>query len=292
MPPATSATVSPEVSGAGNRPRLAQREIIKAIVYTLLVINLGLYFQQDWLAAEKMLLRTGFSLIEFARRFSTTLDDFAWLVLLLIYELESAWIEGTSRGPLHWLRRAAFVLCYAVIVSVLCGYALEVHATYGAAPIAGTDSACALADRDLYYLYNQDYTEIRSSNCAQLGSALPYFRLHDGSITDAHGFSVAMLQAWLSASESALWLLLVISVALMLALQARGNAEGLAIRCGTAVNYCCYALIMLMTLYWASMGHYVYLWDNTLWIGGFVIIETNLSAWRRELLADPDPSAA
>jgi hypothetical protein len=37
-------------------------------------------------------------------------------------------------------------------------------------------------------------------------------------------------------------------------------------------------------VYWASLSHWLYLWDELVWIGGFAAIEMNINEWRDELL--------
>ena len=44
-----------------------------------------------------------------------------------------------------------------------------------------------------------------------------------------------------------------------------------------------YALILSLGIYWAYYGHWVYLWDELLWIFGFAFMEVNLEGWRDEI---------
>ncbi len=39
-----------------------------------------------------------------------------------------------------------------------------------------------------------------------------------------------------------------------------------------------------MGVYWATLSHWLYFWDELVWIGGFAAIEMNVSEWRDELL--------
>jgi hypothetical protein len=54
----------------------------------------------------------------------------------------------------------------------------------------------------------------------------------------------------------------------------------------TSLNYltvALYGFLVCNAAYWAWKGHWVYAWDELLWIGGFVAIEMNLSEWRDEI---------
>jgi hypothetical protein len=53
-----------------------------------------------------------------------------------------------------------------------------------------------------------------------------------------------------------------------------------------------YSSLIGLGIYWASLGHWLYLWDELVWIGGFAAIEMNVSQWRDELLGDKDNSNA
>jgi hypothetical protein len=53
-----------------------------------------------------------------------------------------------------------------------------------------------------------------------------------------------------------------------------------------------YGVIVLASIYWVSLGHWLYAWDEFLWIAGFVAIEINVSEWRDELIEDRGVKAA
>ena len=49
-------------------------------------------------------------------------------------------------------------------------------------------------------------------------------------------------------------------------------------------------MLIGIAIYWATLSHWLYVWDEFLWIAGFAAIEMNLSEWRNELLGDLQPS--
>ena len=72
----------------------------------------------------------------------------------------------------------------------------------------------------------------------------------------------------------------------MVRLQDRGVTRGRlmrSIRVGKAIFY---GALWLIAGYWVMLGHYVFAWDEALWILGFMIIGMNLSAWRDEIEAN------
>ena len=48
-----------------------------------------------------------------------------------------------------------------------------------------------------------------------------------------------------------------------------------------------YTLLVLACIYWGVKGHFVYVWDEALWILSFLVLDNNLSIWRDDL-ADQD----
>ncbi len=44
-----------------------------------------------------------------------------------------------------------------------------------------------------------------------------------------------------------------------------------------------YGALWFAAAYWAYRGHWLFSWDEALWILGFVAIGMNLSEWRKEI---------
>ena len=44
-----------------------------------------------------------------------------------------------------------------------------------------------------------------------------------------------------------------------------------------------YLVLWADAAWWAYTGHWVWAWDQSLWIAGFWAIEKNLSEWREEI---------
>jgi len=44
-------------------------------------------------------------------------------------------------------------------------------------------------------------------------------------------------------------------------------------------------LLLVLCVYWGSLGHGLYTWDNFIWFAGFAAIEMNFSEWRDEILS-------
>jgi hypothetical protein len=69
-------------------------------------------------------------------------------------------------------------------------------------------------------------------------------------------------------------------------LQSHGVTGGAVIATGNGLKLFLYLSLIGIGIYWASLSHWLYLWDEIVWILGFAAIELNVSEWRDELIAD------
>ena len=52
-----------------------------------------------------------------------------------------------------------------------------------------------------------------------------------------------------------------------------------------------YASLFAAAFYWGTLGQWLYVWDELVWILGFWAIEMNVSEWRAELKGAKDKVA-
>ena len=57
---------------------------------------------------------------------------------------------------------------------------------------------------------------------------------------------------------------------------------------GNALKVFLFLTLIAFGIYWASLLHWLYFWDEFVWIGGFAAIKVNVSQWRDELLEEKD----
>ena len=88
----------------------------KYLVYTLLAINVYLFFSEEWLAS-KVVFAAGISADTIIEAFSSTIDTAAWLVLLLLFELETYVIDDSKLvGRTKWALHSIRAFCYIFIL--------------------------------------------------------------------------------------------------------------------------------------------------------------------------------
>ena len=81
---------------------------LKYLTYVLLSFNVFLFLQEELLAAQHTFV-ADFAASDIIQMFSATIDTAAWVVLLLLFELETSVIpdhkiQGTLKLSLHGVR--------------------------------------------------------------------------------------------------------------------------------------------------------------------------------------------
>ena len=99
--------------------------LFKYSVYCLLIYNGFLFFQED-LAASAETFGDAVNWRNVVEAYSATIDTSAWILLLLLFELETAIIPDEKlQGALKWILMGIRALCYFFIVYAFYGYVLK-----------------------------------------------------------------------------------------------------------------------------------------------------------------------
>ena len=262
------------------------RQTIKWLVYTLVIINFGFYIRNDLVIAGHTLY-SGSSLLEISRAFATTIDESAWIILLLLFELETYLLsdDPLSRAK-TLLMQGIRLVCYISLAHTLYAYGVYLAKIYAAVPVEGVTNLCQLIGKDLSYASNLVYSEINSSNCASLSSANQFFYVDPPTffiVEDAAGLAIEKQLAWIDIFEAIIWLLILLSIEVAVWLQDRNIGQGLIFKTLSITKWCLYSLLWAAAGYWIYRGHYMFAWDEFVWIAGFVAIEMNIVEWRNEI---------
>jgi len=89
--------------------------------------------------------------------------------------------------------------------------------------------------------------------------------------------------AWVDLLEAVIWLLIILAIEIVVRLQDRGVTGGTTLAIANRLKLLLYAGLIVIGIYWTSLGHWLYFWDDLVWICGFAAIEMNVSEWRDEL---------
>lgn len=271
-------------AGAGFDAHKAQ-QAVKWTVYGLLIVNFGFYILEDWTRAAHT-LHEGSTFLDWTSEFATSLDESAWFLLLFMFELETYVLEDR-----HWKRwvalsvRGVRLFCYALIAHTVYAYAVTVINLQPSVQVEDAQDLCSLADADVSYVHNLKYTAIDQGNCGGLSDAAQFYWVgKDPVVSDLAGLNLERDLAWADMIEVVAWLVILLAIEVVVRLQDRGVTGGALVSTANSAKILLYLLLIGIGVYWASLSHWLYLWDELLWIGGFAAIEMNVSEWRKEML--------
>lgn len=265
------------------------QQAVKWTVYTLLIINFVYYIFEDWSRAVHT-LDAGSSLLDWTSEFATSIDESAWFMLLFMFELETYVLEDEDwTGWVAHTVRGVRLLCYAMIGHTVFAFAVTVTSLQPTLPVEGVSNLCELAGSDVSYVYNLEYTTISDESCGRLSDAQELFWVTEGQVvSDARGLDLERELAWVDLAEVLIWLLIILAIEVVVRMQARDKTNGTLISTLNGLKIILYMTLIGIGIYWATLSHWLYLWDELVWIGGFAAIEMNVSEWRNELLAKQD----
>ena len=259
---------------------------IKLVVYSLLLFNFVFYVRDDWVIAGHT-LHSGSTFLQWASAYNTTIDESAWLLLLLLFEMETHLLAGRDLSRAHEIRSLVIrMCCYVVLAHTPYAYAMTVYDLSQAPIIEGVTDLCQLADQSLSYAYNLVYTKITDGNCSELSTARQFF-FNDPPdhlvVQDEMALALERRSALVDLVESITWLLILLSIEVVVWLQDRDITKGLLTKSANIAKVLLYSLLWFAIGYWIYLGHYMFAWDEFVWIVGFVAIEMNVVERRQDV---------
>ncbi len=265
------------------------QQAVKWTVYTLLIINFVFYVFEDSARAVHT-LHAGSTFLDWTSEFATSIDESAWFLLLFMFELETyvvadedwkGWIAHTVRG--------VRLFCYLLIAHTVYAFTIVVIGLQPTVAVEGVSDLCGLTGADVSYVYNLEYTQVNDQTCGELSGESQFYWLADNPVvSDMAGLNLERDLAWADVIEAVVWLLILLAIETVVRLQSRGVTGGALISTGHALKIFLYLMLIALGVYWATLSHWLYFWDELVWIGGFAAIEMNVSKWRDELLKDKD----
>lgn len=260
--------------------------VFKTAVYLALTANIGFFFQDEWQAATH-LLRSEVSAASVLEAFAATIDTTAWVVLLLMFELETHQLDDSRLTPAvnRWLILVR-ALCYGFIVFAFIGYVMKGFSLLNVVPVS-VGALCDLAASGYQQMVDPDeFLPLAVAGCATSALATTGALMvnHDDlwvvTLTD---WSELKRLALVDVSNSATWILIVI----MLEFEVRiGLWRELPARVTALIKptkIALYTLLILFAAFWGFAGSVLDFWDAFLWTVAFVFIERNVFVWEQEL---------
>lgn len=257
-------------------------QLFKYVIYALLCYNVYLFLLDD-LSASAQTFSNGIRLEDIILAFSASIDTAAWVILLIIFELETFVLSDDKlKGSIKWLMLIAKVFCYSVIIYAAYGYIgkLLFYLNYSAYHI---DDVCNLVGTSYTYLVTLDeYLPITQEVCKTLNN-VPLLQLNGTEIISTQtAYNDAIKLAWVDIINSQDWLIIVIILELDVYLQLKGKYSGKIKTISQIIKPFLYAVLFGCAIYWWMHGDFVDFWDAFLWLLAFFFIEMNLFEWQAE----------
>lgn len=259
-------------------------QTFKYTIYLMLMFNVYLFFSEEWLAS-KIIFASGINLENIIEGFSSTIDTAAWVVLLLLFELETYIIpdeklKGLTKRVLHSVR----MLCYVIITYAFYGYLTKVGLLGQFNPTQITDLCSLGADWRIMDTLNV-YNQITKDSCAALSNAAGGFYSHEGFkiISSADKLTDVKMLAWVDVINSGAWLMVVIMLEYDVRVQLGQFSSKLWQKYNVYVKGVVYFILLLAAIYWGVTGNFIEFWDAFLWLVAFFLIEMNMFEWQAEV---------
>lgn len=266
-------------------------QMLKYSIYLLIIYNVVHFTIEDYMASEHR-FRGGVTWANFTDAFAQAVDSVAWLVLLLMLELET-WIidDEKHKGVLRWTINAVAAICYFFIVKAFIGYLgkLDFVLSFQSDDIT---AACSAVGTQLSYMVEIDtYLALTAESCSQVGTA-PYFINEANSVISSEKiYKDAVLLGYTEVINSGTWLMIVLVLWVDVYLQMRGELTAKLYRINAWIKSMLYAILVIAAIIWGFYGNFLDFWDAFIWIVAFVFIEMNLLQWHDETEAEGAPNA-
>lgn len=263
----------------------------KYLTYALLSLNIFLFLAEE-IGSAQFAIASGQYVATGVQLFSATLDTLAWVILLLLFELETAIIpddrlKGLLRFGIHSMR----ILCTAAIVMAFLGYFGEWLTLLPSDLLVG--EACMRVSEGWSYMVKlDDFVSLTAENCGQFGADTRNVTGLEGVIASPAGLLEGQRLALVDVINSAAWILVVILLEIEVRLLARwGWGSRSMTRLANSVKVVLYTTLVVAAIYWGFKGDFLDFWDAALWLFAFVFIELNVFEWQQEI-RDQTESAA
>jgi hypothetical protein len=268
-----------------NRSQIFQA--FKYAVYAFLAFNIYVFFAEEHAAAQ-LQFSNGVALGDMIEAYAATIDTAAWVVLLLMFELETFVLEEHHfTAPVTWSLQLTRVICYALIVYSFYGYIVNLTFLDGMRPLADISNLCALPADWSYGVDLDEFVAISAANCESFSAAGSFLQFPAmRAVVDTDGLADIRMLAWVDVINAGVWLLVVLVLELDVWLQERNRFEGTALRASNASKLVLYSILFLAAIYWGVKGDFIDFWDAFLWLVAFFFIELNVVEWRKESHAE------
>ena len=258
--------------------------IFKYAIFGLLAVNAWQFFLQDY-SATRHLFSDGLQWSQIIEGYAATIDTVAWLILLLMFELETSLLsdQRLQNARVKWSVNALKLMSYGFIVYSLYGYMTK-YTVMHSFELSQMPVLCDQLSQQLVFMISpDDFTAIDSQNCAVFTSGEPLYGLPETNVVaDSSHLALAQNLAIVDVTNASNWVLIVLILQADVWLRLRRRLTGSVINVSRVIKAILYFLLFGCAVYWGVDGTFLDFWDAFLWIVAFALIELNIFEWRAE----------
>ena len=257
--------------------------LFKYTVYCLLAYNAYMFFQED-LAASAETFGDTVTWRNVVEAYSATIDTTAWVLLLLLFELETAVIpDDKLQGVLKWVLSGIRGICYFFIAYAFYGYCLKYGVITDLTPFSLQD-VCSLVGTEWNFVVDlDDYPPIDATACAVM-QGQDLLRIAGTEIIGTReALDSAFGLAVIDIVNAFTWLLIVVILEAEVWMQLKVVLTDRIMRIGKYIKVVLYSTLFVCAAYWGFEGSFLDFWDAFLWLVAFIFIEMNIFQWHEEI---------
>ncbi|MEM6339428.1 MAG: hypothetical protein AAF673_05865 [Pseudomonadota bacterium] len=247
----------------------------------MLILNVILFLNKE---SEAVTYRFagGIEWNSFIDAFSSTLDTTAWVILILLFELETFVIPDEKlKGSLKWILRILRSFSYIIICYAFYGYLVKYLWVADFEWITAS-SLCDFSGQS-WMIEADEFERIESKSCQTLSQANEFLKKPNSNIiTDASHWKEAFRLAITDILNSGAWILVVLVLEIDIWLQLKSQLRRKTYQPSKMIKGLLYTILLGAAIYWGYTGSLLEFWDAFLWIIAFIFIENNLFKWQTD----------
>ncbi|MBW2542902.1 MAG: hypothetical protein JRF15_12515 [Deltaproteobacteria bacterium] len=248
--------------------------IFKITIFWILMANLLYYLYEDvtaYLYVEQP------SLFDTLEAFAVSIDYIAWMVLIVLFELETnAQSKDRFTGARKWVITGLTAACYVVLVYAAYGYAAGLVNTYNFEPLED-NTACYFANTNFAFMTDSARpVELTDKNCRDL-EAEKLFKSPTDHVLATESVLPALIRlGWVDIFNSNAWLLVVLLFQIELSLEQAKMLTKRRLKIIMVWKGFAYLVLLLCAIYWTIFSSFIDWWDAWLWLVAFILIDLNM----------------
>jgi hypothetical protein len=249
--------------------------LFKVVIFWVLMINLVYYLYEDVTAF--LYLPTDASVFEVAETFAVSIDYVAWMVLIVLFEMETS---ALAKDRLTEKRRRVFTgltaACYLFLLYAGYSYTVGLVDSYNYEPIESRP-ACYFANTNYAYLTLQARPiELTHENCSEFAGKEIFKAPSDNIITTEANLLALKKLSWVDVFNASAWLIVVLLFQIEVSLEHANKLTKRRLITVMVWKGAAYLVLLCGAIYWTVFSLFIDYWDAWLWLLAFILVDLNL----------------